>query len=281
MKFTDYPKVTDLEPLEVFLTNGGRGTKTIYVQDMIPALVDGGVDPIMHRMIFRGKNLGSEVTANQLAAIRNGSFKDLFVGDYWVINNVTWRIADIDYWWNSGDVVFTNHHLIIVPDEALDTQPMNATNITTGGYIGSAMYTTNMNAAKDKINQAFLNIVLTHRQYFTSAVHATGGYPSTGAWYDSSIDLMNEPMIYGSHFFEPAVAGNTTTAVVIPTKYTIDRSQLALFMLNPKMVNPGRYPYWLRDVVSAVRFAFVDDGGGASYTSASGSFGVRPCFPIG
>ena len=281
MKITDYPNTTDLQPLDVFLTDGDRGTKKIYVQDMIPALVDGGIDPIMHRMILRGKNLGSEVTSKQLAAIRNGSFTDLYVGDYWVINNVTWRIADIDYWWNSGDTAFTNHHLVIVPDESLDSQPMNPTNITTGGYVGSAMYTANMNAAKAKINQAFLNRVLTHRQLFTNATHPTGGYPTAGAWYDSSIDLMNEPMVYGSYIMAPATAGNTTTAAVIPHRYTIDRSQLALFMLNPKMVNPGRYSYWLRDVVSAAYFANVISHGYAYSSSALNSSGVRPCYPIG
>lgn len=280
MKITDYPKVTDLNALDVLLTDGERGTKTIYAQDFIGAASDAALLPMMHRMLYRGKNLGSEVTADQLAEIRAGTFKDLYLGDYWVINNITWRIADFDYWLHCGDTEFLNHHLVIVPDENLGNQQMNATNITTGGYTGSAMYTANLATAKSLISGAFGSNVLTKREYLTNAVHATGDYPSAGAWFDSSVELMNEPMVYGSYIFTPAVAGNTTTAVVVVNRYTVGKSQLALFMVDPTKITT-RYNYWLRDVVSAAAFAYVHYNGGAHYNSASNSYGVRPCFPIG
>lgn len=38
-----------------------------------------------HNAIYRGKNLGSAVTAAQWAAIDAGTFEDLFIGDYWTI----------------------------------------------------------------------------------------------------------------------------------------------------------------------------------------------------
>lgn len=56
----------------------------------------------MHRNIFREKSLGESITAEQLAAIRDGSFKDLYIGDYWEINGVKYRIADVNYWKNVG-----------------------------------------------------------------------------------------------------------------------------------------------------------------------------------
>ena len=60
---------------------------------------------ISHRNLFRGKYLGSSVSANQWAAIDDGTFTDLYVGDYWTTSvtidgntsNVNWRIADINY----------------------------------------------------------------------------------------------------------------------------------------------------------------------------------------
>ena len=54
------------------------------------------LSPINHRNIFRGKNLGSAVTEEQKTAIQSGTFDDLFVGDYWEIDGVKWRIVDMD-----------------------------------------------------------------------------------------------------------------------------------------------------------------------------------------
>ena len=46
-----------------------------------------------HNSVFRGKNLGTSYTAAQKSQITGGTFNDIFVGDYWVINNKTWRIC--------------------------------------------------------------------------------------------------------------------------------------------------------------------------------------------
>ena len=41
-----------------------------------------------HNSIFRGKNLGTSITSEQWSAISSGTFDDLFIGDYWVINGM-------------------------------------------------------------------------------------------------------------------------------------------------------------------------------------------------
>ena len=87
------------------------------------------------------KNLGTSVTQGQWTAIQNGTFDDLYIGDYWVIGGVTWRIAAFDYYLNCGDTSFAKHHAVIVPDTSLYSHNMNDTNDTTGGYVGSKMYT--------------------------------------------------------------------------------------------------------------------------------------------
>ena len=115
-------------------------------------------------------------------------------------------------------------------------------------------------------------MLLTHREYLTNAV--TAGAPSGGVWFDSTVELMNEPMVYGSHFFAPANNG-----VTVPTRYTINNSQLSIFRLNPTMFK-DRESIWLRDVVSAAFFAYVNGVGGAAYGTASDSIGVRPDFAI-
>ena len=192
---------------------------------------------------------------------------------YWTIGSYTWRIVDFDYWYNCGDTAFTTPHLVIMPDKPLYNAQMNETNITTGGYTGSLMYTENLDQAKTLAASAFGDLILTHREYLTNAV--IDGHASAGAWFDSTLDLPNEIMMYGCHIY--AAMNNGT---VIPTNYTIGKTQLALFTVVPKLIS-NRATFWLRDVVSSAAFAGVDSHGGASCHGASYSLGVRPVFAIG
>lgn len=242
-----------LEELTEFLTHDNAGVKNA---------------------IYRGKYLGDSLTAEQSAAIRAGTFDDMFIGDYWTIGGINYRIADFDYWLRSGDTECTTHHVVIVPDTGVgENKQMNTSNVTTGGYVGSAMYTTNLAAAKTVITNAFgSGHILTHREYLCNAV--TNGRPSGGAWYDSAIELMSESMVYGSPFFEPTSDGST-----VPAIYSVACKQLNLFRHRPDLIS-NRITYWLRNVVSAAFFAYVSAGGYATYDHASGSLGVRPAFAI-
>ena len=229
--------------------------------------------PGLHNALYRGKYLGDALTSEQSAAIRAGTFEDLYIGDYWTIDGVNYRIADFDYFRRAGDTECTTHHVVIVPDTNLDSQQMNSTNVTTGGYTGSAMYTTNMATAKNKIIAAFgSGHILSHREYLTNAV--ANGRPSGGAWFDSTIELMSEQMVYGGKVFAPTSDGSS-----VPTVHTVANKQLNLFRHRPDMIS-NRQTFWLRNVVSAPYFAFVSDGGNADYNHASNSYGVRPAFPI-
>ena len=250
------------------------GNKAIAAEDALFAMLDSFAPVELRRTIFRGKNLGTALTAAQKAAIKDGSFKGMFLGDYWVIGGRIWRIVDMDYWYNCGDTAFTSHHLVIMPDEALYNAQMNTTNVTTGGYVGSEMYKNNLANAKTIVNAAFQGSVLTHREYLCNAV--ANGRPSGGAWFDSSIELPNEPMMYGHLHFSPTSDGST-----VPNIYTISKTQLALFMVCPKFIVNRSYNQWLRDVVSSASFADVHYDGRTAYYGASGSLGVRPVFPVG
>lgn len=225
-----------------------------------------------HNSIFRGKNLGTSVTAAQYAAISAGTFDDLFIGDYWVIGGVNYRIAAFDYYLRSGDTDLNTHHVVIVPDSNLYNHVMNDTNTTDGGYMGSKMYTEGLNQAKTTIKAAFPNHVLKHKVYLTNAV--SNGKPSAGAWCDSEVELMNEQMVYGGAVFMPGCDGTT-----VPTNYRVEKSQLPLFAHRPDLIS-NRLTFWLRDVVTAAYFAYVYTDGCASYGDASYSGGVRPAFSI-
>ena len=272
VKINELPELTDPSGSHIV---GYKGNDTVQIPTdaVVSKAQEIILSAINHRNVYRGKNLGSSVTATQKAAIQAGTFNDLFIGDYWVINGVTWVIADMDYFYNCGDTAFTKHHLVIVPNGSLYNANMNDSNVTTGGYVGSKMYTENLNSAKATISAAFGDMVLSHREYLTNAV--TDGHPSACGWFDSTVELMNEIMVYGTYIHAPANNG-----VTIPARYTVAKQQLALFALNPRAIN-NRTTIWLRDVVSAAYFAVVNDYGGADSSSASGSYGVRPEFCIG
>lgn len=274
VNLSELTQINELVSGNKLLVGTTDGNKAIAAEDALFAVLDGFAPVELRRVLFRGKNLGTALTAVQKAAIKDGSFKGMFLGDYWGIGGRIWRIVDMDYWYNCGDTAFTSHHLVIMPDEALYNAQMNTTNVTTGGYVGSAMYKSNLANAKTIVNAAFQGSVLTHREYLCNAV--ANGRPSGGAWFDSSIELPNEPMMYGHPHFSPTSDGST-----VPSIYTISKTQLALFMVCPRFIVNRSYNQWLRDVVSSAYFAFVDNYGGTGYTSASISLEVRPVFPVG
>lgn len=272
MKFKEYPNSTSLSDTDAFIIDGADGTKHILTPDAAAALV-GSISPQAHSRIFRGKNLGSTVTDEQKAAIRDGSFKDLFLGDYWVINEVTWRIVDMDYWYNTGSTALTTHHLVIMPDTCLYYHVMNDDMITTGGYVGSKMYTEGLTEAKTTINGIFGDMVLTHKEYLSNAV--TDGVVTGMAFKDSTVELPSEIMMYGTNIFSPINDGTCTFS-----GYTFCKTQLALFDVAPRFITNRDY-YWLRDVVSSDGFADVSGNGCAAWDGAVGGGGVRPYFCIG
>ena len=284
-KFTDLSVITEAPDSAVLLIHDGTGVKQISVSNLkkdVKELIDTAQATInaiattgagAHNAIYRGKSLGTAVTEAQWAAIKAGTFEDMYIGDYWTINNVVYRIAAFDYYYRTGDPNTTTHHVTLVPDASMYTHVMNDTNITTGAYVGSKMYTEGLTQAKTTINSAFGEAhVLNHRQYLQNAT--TDGYASGGSWYDSTVELMTEQNVYGGKVF-----GNQLNGTTLPNSYTVDKSQYPLFAFRPDMISNKAW-FWLRDVVSASYFACVFNYGDAAYYGASVASGVRPAFSI-
>ena len=158
---------------------GTNATNIANAQAVLDAITADGAGA--HNSIYRGKYLGSSVTTEQWAAISAGTFKDLFIGDYWTIGGINYRIAAFDYYYRTGDTECTTHHVTLVPDTNMYTHCMNDTNVTTGAYVGSKMYTSGLADAKSTINSAFgADHILNHRQYLKHTVtngDSTSQYP--------------------------------------------------------------------------------------------------------
>jgi len=236
-----------------------------------------------HNSLYRGKDITNlfydGTLSKQIAA---GTFDDIFVGDY-IIGKVSGRkylVADLNYRLHTGDTECTTPHVLMIPERTMGNAQMNDSNITTGAYVGSKMYTEYLTPFKTVINNDFgSGHILSHRNRLQNAV--TNGYESGGTWYNSTIELMSEKMVYGTDIFHNIQHGTN-----VPTDYTIDKSQLSLFRLDKSKIvalsdDGTRTGWWLRDVVSSLDFADVYISGIADSTNASvSSFGVRPAFLI-
>lgn len=229
-----------------------------------------------HNNFYRGKDLGTSVTDGQWSSISSGTFKDLFIGDFWTINGTVYRIAAFDYWLHCGDQELTKHHAVIVPDACIgESQKMNDTDTTDGAYYGSQMRSTNIKAAQTTITNDFTAAhIVTRREFWLNA--CTEGRCTGGKWDDASIELMNEQMVYGSSILEARTSSN-----VFHWTHTTCKSQLPLFGFRPDLIVASkRVAYWLQNVCSSIDFAIVSGDGAASCSHASGVLGVRPAFPI-
>ena len=231
----------------------------------------GANNAATHNSIYRGKNLGTQFTAEMSANIKNGTFKDMYCGDYLAINGTTYRFMDFDYLYKTGDTSLDTHHILVVPDAPMYSHVMNDTNTTEGGYVGSKMYKSGLDQALAKIKVDFGEAhIVTYRNLLVNTV--SNGAPSNWAWYSRQIDLMNEEMVYGTRAWSQASQNGFDTGT--------NKSQLAAFQHNHSLISSCRSWYWLRAVPSSTHFCDVYGLGNASSGGASSSGGVRPCFLI-
>ena len=242
-----------------------------------------------HNAMWGGRNITTAFNNGTVSAnIANGTFYDIFPGDY-ITKQVTisgtaytvnWVIADCDYWINKGDTAMTAHHVAIVPRAPIFNARMNSTNTTEGGYAGSEMYKNVIPACATGIVSAFgSSHILTFRDAITNSVdtsHVSSGIPlyigTTGlstTWVSVQCNLISEKMVYGAPICASGAADNTMAT-----------RQMSAFRLSEKLLGYDRKSWWLRDVTSLVNFAIV---GGLSlgslahdiYASYDGG-GVRP-----
>lgn len=253
-----------------------QGTKTLpmAVNELYKSSV--GNNAAGHNSIFRGKNLGTSYTSAMSKAIQNGTFDDLYVGDYLTINGTVYRIAGFNIIKNCGDNVSIGNNMCLVPDSALYNAQMHntdsgqytegsAANTTTGAYANSDMRTSNLAQATQKIVNDFgSSHVISYRDVLPNAT--ADGQSSGWAWYDCKVELMSEVMVYGTKVW--ANSGYEVGCI---------NSQLPLFTLAPEYIH-RRFYYWLRGVGGATSFANVSTYGCANFSYASYSIGVRPLF---
>lgn len=270
--------------------------------------IDNGIlslllSPVMHRNIFRGKNLGNSLTETQKASIQNGTFDDLFVGDYWVINGVYWRIVDMDYWLGCGQSTdndddtranpllrTTWHHLVIMPDSSLCGKVMGgkATGYGKVGYTNTPMFTTYLDSlVLPKVKAAFGDALREHSDILTTV--QVNGTADNMDWFLRTIDIPNMIQMFGHRIF---TAADPVNNVDNGLEGDISKTQFSLFRLCPQFIKCVQHDadpldfdityMWLRDSVNDNEYVYIDTNTGfVGSIAANYPLGVRPVFAIG
>ena len=276
----DYLKKSDAS--DIYLSKSDA-EDTYQTKDWYSNFPDGAE---AHNAMWGGRDITASFNNGTVSAnIANGTFRDIFPGDY-ITKQVTisgktytvnWVIADCDYWINKGDTAVTVHHVAIVPQAPIFDANMNATNTAEGGYMGSRMFKETIPACATGIVNAFgASHILTFRDWLISGMTAnqiSSGLPNfTGGaqwgaspWVSVQCDLMTEKMVLGAPV-------NSASAL---DEWCATR-QMSAFRLSENLINYNRQWYWLRSIVSSANFALVGGNGSACTVLASDSFGVRP-----
>ena len=263
--------------------NDGSESKT-RLRDAFYSMVPDGAPT--HNNVFRGQNLGA-LNATHIANIQNGSFHDMFIGDYFSINGSNYVIAGINYKKGHGDKPGLGNHLVLMPNDwsktptqalapdGTTTHYMQDTDTTTGGFADTKLYKTYLPQIQQKLESDFGAHLLQWRGFVSTHIDENGA-PDQGEWYDMKVMIPNEVMIYGA-----TLNGNNK----ISSWYNIgdDNSQLPLMRLNDEERNFYRLgAIWLRDIHSGSAFASAHIHGFATWNKASDAWtGVRAFFLVG
>lgn len=237
-----------------------------------------------HNAMWGGRDITAAFNAGTVSAnIANGTFRDIFPGDY-ITKQVTisgtaytvnWVIADCDYWIGKGPGM-TAHHVAIVPQAPIFNARMNATNTAEGGYKGSEMFKNTIPACATGIVSAFgSEHILTFidnisnsvdTSYASSSIPQLVGVPGWwGEFASVQCNLMSEKMVYGAQI---CAAGATDS--------TMATRQMSAFRLSERMINYNGTWWWLRDVASSESFAYVAGALADARPASSAGVGVRP-----
>jgi hypothetical protein len=239
-----------------------------------------------HNAIYRGKYLGDTYTPAQQNAISDGTFDDLFIGDYWTktstVNGTsytnTYIIAGFDYWKrpkpDNTNPTATNvryrHHCIIVPEKIMYIEKMNSKVTNSGGYLSSSMYSSGLKLA---INIAYAvfgeSQIGSLSRYVSSDINSSGVITKASVDYNAEISLMDSTMLFGI----PIFVGSTKSTLYDPCP------QFPLFRYNPEYINCTDN-YWLTDIFLENSYGVATSIGRVTTYSPTANNGVRPYITI-
>lgn len=225
--------------------------------------------------------------------VENGTFKDIFPGMYitktytaqGIESNVEedFVVGDLDYFINSS--IAEHHALMVMKNGSTVQKRMNASDTTTGGYLGSEMWATTIPIYATAVENAFgSSHIISHQEALTSSINTSAvsagytghtGAASMSSWTSAKFNLMNNNMVYGSQITSSSYydSGNRTRQI------SAMRNNSSL-KAGHKGKGGGKTTYWLTDVHSASSFANIAYSGFDSIKLASESAYIRGYFAL-
>lgn len=253
--------------------------------DILDLMANGDTAPVpqavhsaaMHNAIARGRDITDYWKSGDMSiAIKNGTFKNIYVGDYIMVPitidlieyNVKWIVAHLDYFWHGDDMDTSEHHVVMIAADVVQQgAQMNEEATTEGGYFGTKLWKEVIPLYDNALSEAFgKDHVLNHRELLSNMVSEDGKAAST-EWANVKSNIPTELMIYGTTVFGgPFDVGNK-------------ERQLAYFK-NHKF-SDGRKWFWLQSVASNTSFAQAGKNGEPTFGEANvkdAAGGIRPYF---
>ena len=256
------------------------------------------------------------MTATQYEVIADGSFRDLYIGDYWTIDGQDWVICDFDYYLrcDSSTNGITEHHLIMMPRTGMTiragtvlygTSPQQtlalltgesstafkwnatteapSTDTTAGGYKYSRMRQIIMKAANTIVieNFGFSHIKAVNELYPDPSSSSDSGVASNWAWFDHAQTRIKSQSLCDlcneTMVYGQQIWGRGSAYTRVGYEIGTDKFQLSIFALDRSFANI-RADWWLRSTSSATSAMCVSDFGAASIYGTSHANAVRPRF---
>lgn len=261
MKITEYPSVTELTDNNVFLIDGPSGTKTIAKSDLIYALFDN--IPEMHNHLYRGKNLGTSYTASQKEEVSNGTFNDMWLGDYWNVGGNKWYICGFNI---MGSPTYSENHIVIMGDDLAQNIKWDSTqsgsNMGKIAYTQSTIYKVDLpNYVSNSIPSTFKSNLYEREEYLVTAKDATTFKTTSSSWIKVSANVPRISNILG-----------------VPNTFSwVDEKNSWKSGIDPSLANSGgKFPIFNfvkpYKILGSNTFWLQDDDGplGARYGNSSG-----------
>ena len=226
----------------------------------------------IHNAIYRGQRLGS-FNETFASYIKDGTFNNMWVGDYFVVNNHTYKIAGFNYKCGHEENTGLTNHLIMITD-VLSRQAMNSSDTAVGGFAGTELFKNYFPQIESQLQTDFGNHLLTFKSYLSTSIGSNGA-PNNGQWYSLKACMCNSAMWWGS----PSQYSNNANG----TKFNLgdETEQLPIMKLHTDEQKGGSNWTWLRDIYDSRAFAVAITDGSAAWIGASGSSGdVRAFFLI-
>ena len=270
MKIYDLPEVDELDPHGfIEITNGDSTTSGLTsISDYFYASIsEGASEPgFARRNHFRGKNLGPKLDAFHYSGIQDGSFKDIWIGDYWEDSDgMRWRVVDIDYYMNAGDYNYNKrHHILVMPDFSIYKTAVNETESyytlidkhswKDVQFVGDIPAKTKAIADKVFPNQGSLGPTYLDIEEIDAYIRDTNNMPYGSKWTSSSVKLPNQMMLAASLTNTPSI----TTSLI--DNNCVNNRQLALFKITGAEYLKTDDRFWVRDMVGAYNLVYMENG---------------------